>query len=166
VGLSNVVAIAAGTFHSLALRSDGTLVAWGDNNQGLTNSPVGLSDLAVSVIGSVDLCAPGIYTLTYTSTNILGGLGTATRTVVVGDALSPIILSNSYNPANRQMTLIWTSVPGAVYSVVHSTNLAAAGGGFSPLTSGIASSGSTTTNTVTLPAGPAGFVRIRLLNLP
>ncbi len=30
-GLTNVVAIAAGEFHSLALRSDGTVVAWGSN---------------------------------------------------------------------------------------------------------------------------------------
>src|SRR5450756_552750 len=30
-GLSGVAAIAAGLYHSLALRSDGTVVAWGDN---------------------------------------------------------------------------------------------------------------------------------------
>jgi alpha-tubulin suppressor-like RCC1 family protein len=28
-GLSGVAAIAAGTFHSLALKGDGTVVAWG-----------------------------------------------------------------------------------------------------------------------------------------
>ena len=30
MGLTNVTAIAAGGYHSLALRSDGALVAWGD----------------------------------------------------------------------------------------------------------------------------------------
>jgi len=35
-GLSNVVAVAAGNFHCLALRSNGTLVAWGDNYYGQT----------------------------------------------------------------------------------------------------------------------------------
>ena len=30
-GLSNVVAVAGGGAHSLALRADGTVAAWGDN---------------------------------------------------------------------------------------------------------------------------------------
>jgi alpha-tubulin suppressor-like RCC1 family protein len=33
-GLSNKVAIGAGNYHSLALKSDGTVLAWGDNSQG------------------------------------------------------------------------------------------------------------------------------------
>ena len=37
--LSNVVAIAAGTHHSLAVRSDGTLVAWGHNAVGEIGNP-------------------------------------------------------------------------------------------------------------------------------
>jgi len=44
-GLSNVVAVAAGAGHSLALKSDGTVVGWGDNSFGqatgvpTTNAP-------------------------------------------------------------------------------------------------------------------------------
>ena len=38
-GLSNVVEIAGGTYSSLALKSDGTVVAWGANFFGLTNVP-------------------------------------------------------------------------------------------------------------------------------
>src|SRR5258708_26136023 len=38
-GLSNVVGIAAGDSHSLALKADGTVVAWGGNNNGQTNVP-------------------------------------------------------------------------------------------------------------------------------
>jgi alpha-tubulin suppressor-like RCC1 family protein len=34
VGASNIVAISAGTFHSLALKSDGTLLSWGDDDYG------------------------------------------------------------------------------------------------------------------------------------
>jgi alpha-tubulin suppressor-like RCC1 family protein len=47
-GLSNVVALAAGAAHSLALRRDGTVVGWGWNKVGeatgtpTTNSPNGL----------------------------------------------------------------------------------------------------------------------------
>ena len=41
--LSGVVAIAAGSSHSLALKIDGTVVAWGRNLYGETNVPAGLS---------------------------------------------------------------------------------------------------------------------------
>jgi hypothetical protein len=58
------------------------------------------------------------------------------------------------------MRLIWTSNPWEVYSLHYSTNLAGAGGGFSPLPGNINSGGHTTTNIVTLPAGRAGFVRV------
>lgn len=42
-GLDNVIAIAAGGAHSLALKSDGTVVAWGDNSVGQTDVPQGLT---------------------------------------------------------------------------------------------------------------------------
>jgi hypothetical protein len=41
-GLSNVVAIAAGGFHSLALRDDGTVIAWGSNDSGQAHPPADL----------------------------------------------------------------------------------------------------------------------------
>lgn len=40
-GLSNVVAIAAGGEHSLALTADGRVVAWGYNSYGQTTVPRG-----------------------------------------------------------------------------------------------------------------------------
>ena len=42
-GLSNVIAIAAGDRVSVALKSDGTVVAWGDNPYGAASVPAGLS---------------------------------------------------------------------------------------------------------------------------
>ncbi|MDW8373738.1 MAG: Calx-beta domain-containing protein, partial [Planctomycetota bacterium] len=42
-GLSNVVAIAAGWKHSVALQQNGTVVAWGGNNWGQCNVPTGLT---------------------------------------------------------------------------------------------------------------------------
>jgi alpha-tubulin suppressor-like RCC1 family protein len=38
-----VQAIAAGAGHTLALKSNGTIVAWGDNSAGQTTVPVGLT---------------------------------------------------------------------------------------------------------------------------
>ena len=39
-GLSNVVSIAAGQAHVLALKSDGTIATWGDNTYGQRTVPV------------------------------------------------------------------------------------------------------------------------------
>jgi hypothetical protein len=41
-GLTNVIAVATGSFHSLALKNDGTVVAWGGNGSGQTNIPPSL----------------------------------------------------------------------------------------------------------------------------
>jgi alpha-tubulin suppressor-like RCC1 family protein len=40
-GLTNVVAIAAGSLNSLALKSNGTVVAWGQNASGQATIPIG-----------------------------------------------------------------------------------------------------------------------------
>ena len=43
--VDNVVAIAAGDYHSLALKSDGTVVGWGYNVNNQTTVPAGLSNV-------------------------------------------------------------------------------------------------------------------------
>ncbi len=52
VTLSNAVAIAGGSYHSLAIRNDGTVLAWGDNSAGQTNVPVGLTNVVAIAGGS------------------------------------------------------------------------------------------------------------------
>jgi hypothetical protein len=49
--LSNVVAIAAGYFHSLVLKADGTVVGWGNNQAAQTNVPPGLNEVAAVAAG-------------------------------------------------------------------------------------------------------------------
>ena len=44
-GLSNLVTIAAGGFHTLALRADGEVLAWGDNFDGQCDVPQGLNNV-------------------------------------------------------------------------------------------------------------------------
>jgi hypothetical protein len=53
-GLSSVTAIAAGDWHSLALKSDGTVVAWGDNGNGNT-VPASLSSVS-AIAGGGRFC--------------------------------------------------------------------------------------------------------------
>ena len=55
-GLTNVTAIAAGENHSLALKSDGTVWAWGQNNSGqLGDGTTTPRSLPVLVTGLVDI---------------------------------------------------------------------------------------------------------------
>jgi alpha-tubulin suppressor-like RCC1 family protein len=49
--LSNVIAIAAGANHSLALKNDGTVVAWGDNYYGQTSVPAEVSNVVAIAAG-------------------------------------------------------------------------------------------------------------------
>ncbi len=49
-GLNDVVAIAAGVAHNLALNGDGTIAAWGDNGSGQATIPSGLSNV-VAIAG-------------------------------------------------------------------------------------------------------------------
>jgi hypothetical protein len=69
--LSNVIAIAAGNFHSLALKRDGTIVAWGENGSGQSSVPSGSTKAAaiaggrfhsLAIVGpnEVLLRAPGV----------------------------------------------------------------------------------------------------------
>ena len=45
-GLTGVVAISAGAYHSLALKSDGTVVTWGQNGDPQLAVPAGLTDMS------------------------------------------------------------------------------------------------------------------------
>jgi uncharacterized repeat protein (TIGR01451 family) len=50
-GLNDVVAIAAGLGHSLALKRDGTVVVWGDSRLGQLRVPAGLNDVVAIAAG-------------------------------------------------------------------------------------------------------------------
>src|SRR5438477_11824818 len=49
-GLTNVVAVAAGPYHSLALKAEGTVVAWGSYWNGGSYVPVFVPDSVTNVI--------------------------------------------------------------------------------------------------------------------
>ena len=72
-GLSNVVGLAAGGSHVLALRNDGSVSAWGDNSFGQTNVPAGLSNVvAVSAGAGHSLALLGDGTLIGWGSDYLG----------------------------------------------------------------------------------------------
>jgi hypothetical protein len=77
---------------------------------------------------------------------------------VVGAPSSPRITSSQYNRATSQFTLTWTSTSGAMYTVQESPGLNPTA--WSSLQTNIPSGGTTTTTTVTMPAGTKGFLRI------
>jgi hypothetical protein len=56
-GLTNIAAIAAGYEHNLAVRSNGTIVAWGANLDGQTNVPPGISNAVAIAAGKMDSLA-------------------------------------------------------------------------------------------------------------
>ena len=51
-GLSGVVAIAAGENYTVALKQDGTVVAWGHNGYGQTRVPAGLRGVVAIAAGT------------------------------------------------------------------------------------------------------------------
>lgn len=81
---TNVVAIAAGDYHSLALRADGSAIAWGRNTSGQCDIPgTFYASLPIAVHGTVETNILGTYVLDYSTTNFLGAVATASRTVLV-----------------------------------------------------------------------------------
>lgn len=89
-GLSGVVAVDVGDYSALALKSDGTVVGWGNNQNGEANIPVGLSNVvAISTyergclalrIDSPIVAQPPQITQAPTNQTVMGG-GTAVLTV-------------------------------------------------------------------------------------
>jgi hypothetical protein len=53
-GLSGVIAVSAGWYHNLALKGNGTVAAWGDNNYGQSTVPAGLSGATAIAAGDDD----------------------------------------------------------------------------------------------------------------
>ena len=49
--LGDVIAVAAGEYHTLAVRTDGTVAAWGQNTSGQTEVPTGLRDVVAVAAG-------------------------------------------------------------------------------------------------------------------
>ena len=104
----SVVAIAAGGFHSLALCSDGTLAAWGDNQFGqLGNNSTADSSVPVTVDASADSALDGQTVIA------IGGGGYHSLALCSGGTLAAWGANNDGQLGNNSTTNI-ASVPVAV----------------------------------------------------
>lgn len=98
--LGEATAIAGGGAHSLAIRADGTVVAWGNNNYGQTNVPAELSNVVAIAAGhshSLALRADGSVTAwgqnTYGQTDPPPGIA-GSLDVAAGREFSLVLLTN------------------------------------------------------------------------
>ena len=109
-GLMNILSLAAGANHSLALRSDGTFFAWGDNTYGQFGEA---SPTQSTVAVSVPVAGVGpFYNLALATSPAAGGLVTA----------SPAS-SDGYYQANTQVCLTENPAAGYVFSSWAGTSL-------------------------------------------
>ncbi|MCX6874714.1 MAG: cadherin-like beta sandwich domain-containing protein [Verrucomicrobia bacterium] len=116
---TGVVAIAAGYYHSVALKADGSVVAWGDNASGQTTVPGGLA--AVAVLASVNASPATTVTATATAAIVPGmsvtGPGIGVGAMVVGITGSPVATLTLSVPNTNVATLsgqYLTFTPGAI----------------------------------------------------
>ena len=140
MGLNHVVAIAAGDYHSLAVKDDSTVVAWGDDSQGQCDPPAGLSNV-IAVAGG------GGHTIALKADTTVSAWGndwdgqcdfapslTNIVAIAAGNAHTLLLQGDNYGPPrllappawanNSQATLL--TFPGRHYALEYETNLAEA----------------------------------------
>jgi alpha-tubulin suppressor-like RCC1 family protein len=101
--LSNVVAMAGGYYHSLALRSDGTVASWGVAYRGGTDAPTGLSNV-------VAIAAAGFHSLALRNDGTVIGWGDNNS----GQSTPPSTLTNAVAVAAGDYSSLALTSAGAV----------------------------------------------------
>lgn len=170
---TNIVAIAAGAFHSLALRADGLVFSWGENDYGQTNVPPGLSNVVAIAAGNyhnVALRDDGTIVAwgdnVYGQTNVPSGLTNVLAIAAGGDQAIALLRSAGLDP--RVPITSWhmnangftVSVPtqsGRVYRLEYSDQLNPPQWSALPLVSG---TGGVRTLLDPNPASTARFYRV------
>jgi len=94
-GLSNVVAIAAGSYHAVALRGDGSVVVWGDMTYGQNAIPAGLSGVTAIAAGA----SSQTFALKSDGTVVCWGLGSASQLDVPAGLSNVVSIAAGYQNA-------------------------------------------------------------------
>lgn len=164
-GLSNVVSLSGGLFHSLALKGDGTVRAWGDNSLLQAQVPLGLMQVIAIAAGSNHNLA-----LKRDGTVVAWGDNSSGQAVVPGGATQVIAIAAGANHSlaltSDGKVIAWgangsgqSTVPAAVTRAV----AIAAGGDHSlaVLSDGtVIAWGSNTYSESTVPGGLAGVEEV------
>jgi len=121
---ANVLAVACGNYHELALTAGHTVVAWGDNSDGQLNVPAGLTNVAAIAAGgyhSLALLADGTVTAWgydgYGECDVPAGLAGVTA-VAAGSKFSLALLTNGTVVAWGNNNYGETNVPAGLTNVV------------------------------------------------
>ena len=122
-GLTGVVAIAAGSYHSLALKSDGTVVASGLDADGQVRVPAGLTGVSAIAAGAAhslalksDGTVVGWGNNTYGETSIPAGL-TGVTAIAAGGFFGLALKSDGTVVGWGENTFGQTSVPAGLTGV-------------------------------------------------
>jgi hypothetical protein len=122
-GLTSVVAVAGGVFHSLALQADGTVAAWGNSSYGQTRVPAGLAN-GVKIAGgdyhNLVLESDGRPTLTVQPVSQAVAAGTTVRLAAMAAGVQPLSCQWQRNGTN---------IAGACNSFLCLTNVQASSAG-------------------------------------
>jgi alpha-tubulin suppressor-like RCC1 family protein len=112
-----VVAVSAGVDHCLALCSDGTVAAWGENGYGQLGDNTTTTRPAPVAVDTTALAA------SQRVTRISGGSHAFhTLALVAGPPASAIALSGAQTLTNGAFQFAFTNTPGAFFSVLATTN--------------------------------------------
>lgn len=167
--LSNVVAVAAGNAHCLALKVDGTITGWGDNSFGKRDAPAGLTNaifIAAGTSHSLALTENGVVAWGQNSsgeTNVPADLTNVVQ-IAAGGSHSLALKADGLVVAWGQNSSGQTNVPAGLSNVVfvaagtsHSLAVKADG---TVIAWGLGSSGQTN-----VPAGLTNIVAVAGANL-
>lgn len=109
--LSNVVALASGGQYALALKKNGTVVAWGNNTYGATKVPLGLSNvIAIAAGGNHGLALKRDGTVTAWGANEFGQIS-------VPDSLSNVVAIAA--AGEFSLAVITSSPPSSIFIQPH-----------------------------------------------
>ncbi len=132
--LTNVAAISAGYFHNLALRGDGTVVAWGNDGAGKISVPAGLSNvIAISAGWNHSLALKKDGSVVFWPNPIREGWRSPAMVTALGNVVAIAATSQMYGNdmvVNADASVVtWDNRSGRSHSISGLSNVVAVAAG-------------------------------------